>query len=167
MKKIALAAAAAVLLAGCTGQAPTAETEISQQPSPSASTTQPVDLSTWPTVPSNAPQTGIPRAVSYDSLEDLKEAIIDTGYDCSGWEQDDVVDLAAESGHCSGGDVVMIFATFSAQDEQLQFYKRWASTTGEISYSLVGPNWVVHHSYQSSLDIIRQGIGGRIEVHKP
>lgn len=126
---IALAIASILTLSGCGegGDEPTA-----RKSSPSAS----------------ASMSGPAKDVRYSTVSALKDAAVAAGYVCTNWEQDNVVDLAAESGHCSDEDVLSTFATESDLESQLEVSKGTDELLKEAGVAtvptLVGPNWMIH-----------------------
>jgi hypothetical protein len=84
----------------------------------------------------------------YGTVEELKEAAVAAGYLCKRWVQDDKVQLAAESGHCSGADVFATFASqgeLQAQLETRQLNEMFAEADVEDdTLTLVGPNWPIN-----------------------
>lgn len=99
----------------------------------------------------------------YSSVEDLRDAAIEAGYDCRNWKQDNVVDLAAESGHCSDADVFMVFATDSdlaAQVSTLRELNEMSRDYGiDPDVNLVGPNWIIQNE---AADELADDLGGTI-----
>jgi hypothetical protein len=87
-------------------------------------------------------------------VSDLKDAWIAAGGTCDDWVEDDVVQTAAQSGHCSDDDVFMTFADDSSKAEAVDNLKQFASTDIPTTL-LVGPNWIINDdsapSYASKL----------------
>lgn len=80
------------------------------------------------------------------SVVELRDALMDAGYDCTGWTQENVVDLAAESGSCDDSDVFSTFASEGDLQAQLDISREMgdmlADADVEANTNLVGPNWI-------------------------
>lgn len=111
--------------------------------------------------PSKPPAEGF----TYQTLAELRDTATAAGYECD-WVQEDEVDLAAESGTCSGSDVFMLFSTESSRDGQVETYRRLAEMLGTGSVDLVGPNWIIHHEDAAVLEMIQGATGGIIQKIK-
>jgi hypothetical protein len=127
----ALATVAVLALAGC-GRSGT-----SAGPS-STETTQGVSVS----APAVAPK------AKYGSVSDLHDAAVAAGYTCPSWTQDNVVTLAAESGHCSDADVFTTYASAGQLEEAVSTRKGMNEllTKNNVAASptLVGENWMIN-----------------------
>lgn len=94
-----------------------------------------------------APTESAPRDLgSVSSVTELRDALVEAGYDCPNWDQSNVVDLAAESGSCSDADVLSTFASPANLQDQLDTSRgmdQMSIDAGlEPDPSLVGPNWI-------------------------
>lgn len=136
MKRTVTAAAAAVVLAwvltGCgSGDEPAAVKQASE--SPASSTPSP---------------TGPEKDATYSSVTELKDAAVAAGYQCTNWVQDNKVNLAAESGHCSDEDLLSTFATEADLQSQLETSKSMDELLKDngiaTTPTLIGPNWMIH-----------------------
>lgn len=88
----------------------------------------------------------------FDSVVQLKDAAVAAGYFCKRWRQDDVVELAKESGHCSGADVLAIYASAEDRDEQLRVQQEFSDSIGiPMATILVGPNWTFNSDQAGTL----------------
>lgn len=94
---------------------------------------------------------------SVGTVAELKNAAVAAGYACPSWEQDNVVTLAAESGHCTDSDVFTTYLSESAREEAVRGLKQMAKDTRELfegedvdpaltdeEVLLVGPNWIIN-----------------------
>lgn len=103
--------------------------------------------------PSSAPSVAVASTVSapparYGSVTELRDAAVAAGYICPSWVQDNVVVLAAESGHCSDADVFTTYASPGQLDGMVTQTKTnnqmLASATVAVNPTLVGENWMIH-----------------------
>jgi hypothetical protein len=126
----ALATVAVFALAGCGGSATSAGPSNSAQATHVASS------------PAVAPQ------AKYGSVSELHDAAVAAGYTCPSWTQDNVVTLAAESGHCSDADVFTTYASAGQLEEAVSTKKAMneSLTKNNIAASptLVGENWMIN-----------------------
>jgi hypothetical protein len=99
----------------------------------------------------------------YGSVTELRDAAVEAGYICPSWVQDNVVVLAAESGHCSDADVFTTYASPGQLDEMVAQTKSnnqmLASATVGANPTLVGENWMIHS--EGAIDI-QPKMGGTI-----
>lgn len=81
------------------------------------------------------------------SVVELRDALVDAGYDCAEWEQSNAVSLAAESGSCDDSSVLTTFASAGDLQQQLDREKSNESLLVDAGIDptpiLVGPNWMV------------------------
>lgn len=89
----------------------------------------------------------VPQA-RYGSVSELHDAAVAAGYLCPSWTQDNVVVLAAESGHCSDADVFTTYASAGQLDQAVTQVKAnnqtLASATVTVDPTLVGENWMIN-----------------------
>lgn len=80
------------------------------------------------------------------SVAELRDALVEAGYNCPNWDQSNVVDLAAESGSCSDSDVLSTFASPGNLQDQLDASRGMDQMSIDAGLkpdpSLVGPNWI-------------------------
>lgn len=97
------------------------------------------------------------------SVVELRDALIEAGYDCPNWDQSNIVDLAAESGSCSDSDVLSTFASQGNLQDQLDTSRgmdQLSIDAGlESDPSLVGPNWIFR---SPDADAYAEQLGGTI-----
>lgn len=83
---------------------------------------------------------------SVSSVVELRDALVAAGYECANWEQDDLVDLAAESGSCDDESVLSTFASQGDLQAQLDTFRgldgMFKDADIEPEPILVGPNWI-------------------------
>lgn len=97
---------------------------------------------------------------SYGTLEDLRDAAVAAGYACPSWEADNAVEKAAESGHCSVGDVFATFATPGDLQAQLEMTRDFANEFDmDPEPTLVGPNWTINTADPEAL---QKALGGTV-----
>lgn len=144
--------AVAALAAGCSG------TESPSPPSPTMETITPA-AAPEPS-PSPSPEVSVSPSPSkdpvpsrFETVEELRDALIAGGYDCPAWKRDDRVTLALQSGECSTQDVLMIFTGESAVHEAVQNFKEMGTTV------VVGENWIVN---PRAAITVTHAIGGTI-----
>lgn len=132
-------------------------------PAATAPETQPRAAATPPpSKPSPKKPAGLGRA---PSIVALKDAAVAAGFPCPNWVQDNVVTHADASGHCSGGDVFVWYATdarFVKGHEQMVANQRMIE---EVLHRpadplLVGPNWMIT---SKNVPLIQPQLGGTIE----
>lgn len=141
-RTIALAVTVMFVLAACASKQPTKETA-----APAADSTTP------------------PSAQKYQTVVALKEAAVAAGLSCPAWNQDNVVQAAAESGNCSDDTVLSTYVT----DADLQFAVRNMQDMGELLKEqnipdnpiLVGPNWIINAPTADKLADVLGGIVDR------
>ncbi len=142
---LAVAAAIVIALSACGA----GESEPSSESSPSTSTT---------------PTPVVEKDARYGTVEALKDAAIEAGYECKNWKQDDKVTLAAESGHCSGADVFATYVSEADLQSQLETFRSFGELFEEEGVEkdpvLFGPNWSINGARAVELQPI---LGGTIE----
>jgi hypothetical protein len=89
-----------------------------------------------------------PVAVEYGSVDELKDAAVTAGgYVCEAWVADNVVTLAAGSGHCDDESVFSTYASkadLQAQLDQDKVNDDMLLDAGlDTTPKLVGPNWII------------------------
>jgi hypothetical protein len=133
-----------LLLAGCSSSPEAASAEVQPTTAPASTTMA-------------SPSPTLVDLGEVGTVSDLRDAAVAAGYACPSWEQDNVVAAAAESGHCSDGDVFSVYTSESARDEVVSFMKGMA--TKEIPLSLlVGPNWIINSEDASALESALGGV---------
>jgi hypothetical protein len=137
-------------VAGCGG-----EQQGPPAPGPAAAA-----ASTTTTVSANEPQG--PR--EYATVAALKDAAVAAGMACPTWKQDDVVEVAAESGTCSDSTVLSTYATtadLQTAVENMRGMKKMLNDNGiEPTPLLIGPNWIINAAEAPTLV---DGLGGTVE----
>jgi hypothetical protein len=106
------------------------------------------DLTPESTRPAAEPtSTGPTPDSKYGTVEELREAAVDAGLYCKRWRQPNAVALAAESGSCSGDDVLATYASEGDLQRQLDQEKENSDMLAEYGIEetpvLVGPNWTI------------------------
>lgn len=111
--------------------------------------------------PTTVETTEVPaRDVQYGSLEEFRDAVLDTGYECKRWRQNNVVTLAAASGGCSAADVFSIYQSEAQRDKQVNKTREFGESIGmDFAPILVGPNWILNAPV-GRLSAVQEGIGG-------
>lgn len=124
--------------AGCNGDKSASE----EQP--------PTDLSPSPAASRSAV---MPR--TYSTVIELRDAAIAVGYACPRWQQDNVVQFAAESGSCTDDDVFATYATEAQRGEAVSTAKEANQMLKENNIaatpSVFGSNWSISTSRASEL----------------
>jgi hypothetical protein len=101
-----------------------------------------------------APSQAQVEAVRYDSVEDLRDAVVEAaGYPCPDWLLRDAAKYASESGQCSDEDVFSIFASNADLESQLDL------SAGVVENLLVGPTWMINIPAEW-VSRVQAGIGG-------
>lgn len=123
MRTVAVAFACLLALSGCGGGSDPKAAPSDDKPSKSAA------------------------AVEFGSVDELKDAAVAGGYTCEAWVADNVVTLAAGSGHCDQDSVFSTYASESdlqAQLDQDKVNDDMLLDAGiDTTPSLVGPNWII------------------------
>lgn len=97
-------------------------------------------------------------AVSYSSVTDLKTAYVKAGGKCPSWDQNNVVQTAAESGDCSDSTVLSTYADEGSKTDAVTALKGFA-TSDVPAVFLVGPNWIVN---SEDAKAVAKKLGGTI-----
>lgn len=118
MRRIALIAIPLLLLAGC------------------AAATEPPT----PTKTADAPPAD---GGTFGSIDNLVDAFVAAGGDCAGWNQTNVITLAAESGDCDDNTVLSTYASQADKDEVIANHKALMEMIGGGTL-LVGGNWILN-----------------------
>ena len=141
MKTFVLAAAAALVLAGCSSH---------NQPQ---------------AAPSPTP-TGPPVAQRYGTVVALKDAAVQAGFTCPKWVQDNVVQDSAESGHCADDDVFSTYATSAdlqtGADNIKGMNQMMRDNHLDPGVVLVGPNWIINAPDPDVTRLVKK-LGGTVE----
>lgn len=102
---------------------------------------------------------------TYGSVEELKNAAVDAGYNCPNWKADNKVTLAAESGHCSGSDVFATYASPGDLQSQLDTDKDLDQMLVDAGIDpdihLVGENWSIR-GVDAEVRPLQEHLGGTI-----
>lgn len=100
----------------------------------------------------------------YGTVDALKNAAVEGGYDCKRWRQDDAVTLAAQSGTCSGDSVFATFASEGDLQAQIETYREFDEMAKDLEMDsdprLVGSNWVINAPEAAEL---QDSLGGTVE----
>ena len=107
------------------------------------------------------------KGKSFETLLEMRDAFIVVGGDCSDWKQENAVKLALESGACGGSNVLSIYSSRAAADEQNRAFKKMISEIlpSEIEedrpiHLLVGENWILNESDMKLLYDFQSKYGG-------
>lgn len=152
MRHLLAPALLALVLTGCGGSGD--DSDADDSPTPSATSTsapEPVE-SSEPAVTPNA---------SYGSVTDLRDAMVELGYPCPSWVQDDVLTFASSSGHCSDNDVFSVYLDAADLKSQVDAL-RSAGAFDEDNFGgpmLAGPNWLLN---LEDIEEYREGMGGTV-----
>lgn len=146
-KKIALAAAAVVLLAGCTAHAET-PTATAGSASSSAS-----------------PSPAVVKDATYSTIEEFRDAAELAGLDCSAFAERAKSTYAAAAADCSVSTVISIFTSTEQRDAQAATLKSFADDE-EGKPLLIGANWMVNGPI-SELEAIQPVLGGIVDTSNP
>lgn len=104
------------------------------------------------------PGAGGPKV--FHTVGDLKRAYTDAGGECSGWEQDNKVKTAKQSGTCGSDVVLMVFSSKADADGTVSAQKAMFGALGNQSYELlVGQNWIVN---SPDAEKVKKDLGGKI-----
>jgi hypothetical protein len=95
---------------------------------------------------------------TFGSIDDLVAAYEAAGGDCSGWEQTNVIDLAAESGDCDDNTVLSTYASESDRDKSAENVKSLSELIDGVTL-LVGANWIINDKAAGELQDV---LGGTI-----
>ena len=110
------------------------------------------------------PTSVVEKDARYGTVQGLMEAAVEAGYICKRWRQDDKVDLAAESGSCSGSDVFATYASDGDLQAQLDTFREFDEMFEEMDIesdpTLVGPNWTIKGTEGVELQEV---LGGTVE----
>jgi len=104
-------------------------------------------------------------AQQYATVEALKDAAVQAGYDCPAWVQDDVIPFAAESGSCTdesaiNPDVFMTFASQADMDETMTVFESKIRVSGAL---LTGDLWAINSDDVAAIAQIAPKLGGTVE----
>ncbi|WP_299056387.1 hypothetical protein [uncultured Nocardioides sp.] len=129
---------ALLIVAGCTSN--------SDNPAGSDQAAAGSPSPTQPSEPSESANEEVARGESqFSSVEELRDAAVDAGYTCKRWRQTDDVQLASESGSCSGKDVFAVFADEADKDEQIRLMQDFMRDYGFKPDPIVsGGNWTIN-----------------------
>ncbi len=154
----------AVTLCGCAGTdaspgtaAPPAPTEDSAAPTPT-----PTQIATPTPTPAGS------AASTYSTIDELREAVAETGYDCDEWRQDDQVTNAVASGWC-GSPGSLGLSTYASPAERDAVVALSHSSIEPGSF-LVGPNWLITFSEGEDVNVLgtlQPTLGGEIRHGEP
>ena len=107
------------------------------------------------------------KSKSFETLLEMRDAFIVVGGDCSDWKQENAVKLALESGTCGDSNVLSIYSSRAAVDEQNRAYKKLIAEIlpSEIEedkpiHLLVGENWILNESDMKLLYDFQSKYGG-------
>lgn len=81
---------------------------------------------------------------SFNTLQALRDAAVEAGYECPRWVQDNKVKLAAESGSCSDADVLATFASQADLEAQVATLREIGEMVSDPDPIVVGPNWIIN-----------------------
>lgn len=103
----------------------------------------------------------------FESLVEMRDSYIEVGGRCSDWKQDNNVTLALESGACGSSNVLSIYSSRAAAEEQNRAFKKfimetfpsWIEEDRNISL-LVGENWMLNESNASVISSFQDAFGG-------
>lgn len=100
------------------------------------------DAAPAPTTSSSTapPEPSVTPDARYATATELKDALVEAGYQCRRWREDNAVRTAASSGICSDADTLMVFATDADLNEQVDIYQEFDG----LGPYLIGPNWIVN-----------------------
>lgn len=105
--------------------------------------------SSAPSESSTPTKTMPPNGEHYSSVGALKDAFVEVGGECSTYEENNVVTLAAESASCGEDTVLSIYSSSSDRDEVVDNLKGFADLVGVNV--LVGENWIVNSNKVADL----------------
>lgn len=108
----------------------------------------PASVAPAPTTPA------VSKWVTYDSVAQLKVAVVDAGYPCPNWKEDSEPGpkFARDSGSCSDEDVFSTYSDVGAVQKQREI--------GEgLINMLVGPNWIINIP-EKHRALVQNAIGG-------
>lgn len=145
MRRFAVVLLGVAVLAGCTGgdqSSPSVEVSSSRVETPT---------------PTPTPSPSLP--MRFDDVVALRDAAVKAGLPCPSWEQRNLVKLAASSGTCSDQDVLSVYLSEDAVQQSVDVLK----TLGPV-HLLVGPNWIINHSDELTLHVLKVELGGMIVV---
>ena len=107
------------------------------------------------------------KSKSFETLLEMRDAFIVVGGDCSDWKQENEVKLALESGACGDSNVLSIYSSRAAADEQNRAYKKLIaeilpseSEEDKPIHLLVGENWILNESDMNLLYDFQSKYGG-------
>jgi hypothetical protein len=103
----------------------------------------------------------------FESLVEMRDSYIEVGGSCSDWKQENNVTLALESGACGSSNVLSIYSSRAAAEEQNRALKKfimetfplWIEEDRKISL-LVGENWMLNESNASVISSFQDAFGG-------
>lgn len=98
---------------------------------------------------------------TYSSVEDLRDAAIDAGLECSSWEQDNKALNAAESGSCA--DRKYVFSTYATEADLQAAVSRsatWADLLETDEAAVIGENWIIKGP---DVEDLAKDLGGTVQ----
>ncbi|TDT31144.1 hypothetical protein [Naumannella halotolerans] len=105
---------------------------------------------------------GPEKDATYDSVEALRDAAIEAGYECPNWEQRNQVTAAAQSGSCSTADVFATYLSEAARDEAVNNLKAFAADFDDMPVTvLAGPNWTIN-APDEAVHELHEKLGGTV-----
>lgn len=96
-----------------------------------------------------------PRPERYTTVVELKDALVDAGYNCPGWVQSDHVTKALQSGSCNDDDALSVYLDSAAVQHSIETLKG----SGAAVSLVVGENWMVN---SPRADEVLKMIGGTV-----
>lgn len=105
---------------------------------------------------------------SFGTVTELRDALVDEGFRCPDWVQDDTVETATESGSCTGGDEdkLMVFATDAHLKEQLEVMDEARAKLEELGLKegvrVAGDRWLVFLWDADDAVKVAGALGGKI-----
>jgi len=82
---------------------------------------------------------------SFKTVEDLRDAYVKTGRDCSAWKHEDKMKAAAQSAECDSSTVLSTYLSQSQLEEAIRGVKEFNDKLDLGSDEwLVGENWIIN-----------------------
>lgn len=94
----------------------------------------------------SSPTPAVTPNASYGSVTDLRDAVVELGYPCPNWKQDNALTNASSSGTCSNRDVFSVYLDAADLKRQISTLRSVGAFDPKTfgAPMLAGPNWLLN-----------------------
>lgn len=86
----------------------------------------------------------LPGESEFDTVVELRDAVVGLGFPCPHWDQTDKVGLATSSALCNDDTVLSVYADTETKEENIAAMQSfWGEDMPQIGL-IVGPNWIIN-----------------------